>query len=126
MMKRNYYRYIGEVVFLAVLCLAFGLSGKPAMAETAADQDGKQLVIDVVEEIPAEEIEEAAVPLAAMPDSQARSNVRHLVLMGVFLACVLGYILYFRNFKRHLRMLRGTASELSYEMLERKRKEGRV
>ena len=97
------------------------------MAETVGSetaQDGKQLVIDVVEEIPAEEITEAAVPLAARPDTPARSNVRHAVLLGFFLACVLGYLLYFRSYKRRLRVLRETAEQKGYDLLSRKRKEG--
>ncbi|MBQ9063092.1 MAG: hypothetical protein IJ121_09775 [Eubacterium sp.] len=95
-------------------------------AETETAQGGKQLVIDVVEEIPAEEIVETAVPLAARPDSPARSNVRHAVLLGIFAACVLGYILYFRSYQRRLCVLRARAEEKGYAMLSRKRKEGQV
>ncbi|MBR0397545.1 MAG: hypothetical protein IJI10_04660 [Eubacterium sp.] len=128
-MDNRYFRKIGMIGILCFICMIFGISGKPAMAETAVTetaQDGKQLVIDVVEEIPAEEITEAAVPLGALPDTPARSNVRHAVLMGVFLACVLGYFLYFRSYKQHLRVLRETAEQKGYELLRRKRKEGQV
>ena len=118
MTKQSLRRFLFAGLFTLLICCMFRGSGQTAQAEDTTDRN---LVIEVVEDIPAEEIEEQAVPLAALPDSPQRSNVRHSVLAGIFLACVLGYFLYFRNFKRRLRVLRETAERYGYEMLKNRR-----
>ncbi len=117
--KRIIWRVFFAGILIMLTCCMFRVSGQTAQAE---ESDKQKLVIEVMEDIPAEEIEEQAVPLAALPDSAARTNVRHGVLAGVFLACILGYILYFHSFKKRLTALRETASEYGYEMLNNRRK----
>ena len=69
------------------------------------------LTVTVVEDIPAEEIEENEVPLAALPETPARRGVRHVLLAALLLASAAGYVVYFRRYDRRLALLRRRAAE---------------
>ena len=118
-------RRVGLAVMAAVCLIALFRAGditKSGSAE-AAPSEKKEVVIETVEDIPAMDIEEQEVPLAAGPDSQARSGVRHAVLMGVFLAGALGYAGYFMRYDRKLYRLRKEAADLEYQKMIRRREE---
>lgn len=100
----------------------------PRTSARAADSgDGggarRQLVITVVEEIPAEEIEEEAVPLAAVPDTASGRETRHAGMMGLTLAAVIFYVLYFGRYERKLLALRREAARAESDFLRRIRTE---
>ena len=71
----------------------------------------RNLKITVVEDIPAAEIEESAVPLAALPDTKARRGLQHMIWMGALLAAAAVYVLYFSRYDRRLFLLRREAAE---------------
>lgn len=93
---------LAGLLCLALLWIMFPLQ--------AAADDERELVITVVEEIPAEEIEESEVPLAAFPNSGHRSGTRHLLLMSLTLAAVIAYVWYFTLYEKRLSLLRAEAA----------------
>jgi len=99
-----------------MLLLLSGLFPAPP-ARAAGEENGRDgtLTITVVEEIPAEDIEESAVPLADFPDSVARRGTRHAVMMGLTLLAVTAYVLYFSRYEKKLFLLRRQAARAEYE-----------
>ena len=96
---------------LAALILLLGLLPTGALAaETAPAEAETPLIIEVVEDIPAEDIEESQVPLAAYTDTPARSGLRHCALTGLLLLAVIGYVIYFRRYGARLYRLRQEAA----------------
>ena len=93
------------LMLLALLLPAGALGAEAAPAETP-----RPLIVEVVEDIPAYEIEENQVPLAAYPDTPARSGVRHTAMMGLVLAAVIGYVVYFHRYEARLFRLRQEAA----------------
>ena len=120
--KRN---RVGLIAVLAVCLLAlFGIGGSDQNSRAqAAPADKKEIVIEVEEDIPAMDIEEQEVPLAASPNTHTRSGVRHAVLMGVFLAGAIGYAGYFTRYDKKLFRLRKEAAGLEYQAMMRKKEE---
>lgn len=96
---------------LLTLFLLFLLPQPSARAENSGDSARKQLVITVVEDIPAEEIEEEAVPLA-VPDIATGRETRHAGMMGLTLAAVVFYVLYFGRYEKKLLALRREAARV--------------
>ena len=71
------------LILCAALMMLFMATGV-IMADDG-DEGQKELSIEVVEDIPAQDIEEQAVPLAAGPVSERSDAVRHAALMGLLL-----------------------------------------
>ena len=107
---------------LLTLFLLFLLPQPSARAENSGDSARKQLVITVVEDIPAEEIEEEAVPLA-VPDIATGRETRHAGMMGLTLAAVVFYVLYFGRYERKLLALRREAARVESSYFRRIRTE---
>lgn len=77
------------IVLVLALMAAFCLAAFPA---AAAEEQGGNLVITVVEDIPAEDIDDSAVPLAA-PGSRANEIGQRLVLIaGIIFVCALIFV----------------------------------
>ena len=98
----------------------------PAVSENAEEEETgrKTLTITVVEDLPATEIEDEEIPLAAMPAASSDSGLRHLVWMAVLLAAVIAYICYFGNYDRKLSRLRREAAAAELQMMRSVRERG--
>lgn len=96
--RKPYRRHLFKHILLAVLCM-FLLTAMVIPA--AAD-----VQITVVEDIPAAEIEESEVPLAALPNTAAERGREHALWMGILLAAVIAYVIYFKMYDRRLFRLR--------------------
>ena len=103
--------------------------------ETAAEADGtgggtdaelteaqRQLQITVVEDIPAVDIEEDEVPLAALPNTRTRSGRQHVLWMGALLLAVIAYAAYFSAYDRRLSGLRRKAAGMEKRLMDLRRK----
>ena len=132
--KRKRIKWIAALFLLLLLTAAVGsfvqpqgntvLAAESPQAESETETTSeKQLVITVVEDIPAMDIEENEVPLAAFPDTAGRSGTRHAVLMGLVLACVLAYVIYMGRYEKKLAVLRHKAARAEYDMLKAAREE---
>ncbi|MBR2189110.1 MAG: hypothetical protein IJ860_06865 [Eubacterium sp.] len=122
---------IGCRVWLArglVLCLLLGvvlmaIYGRSVLADNpdsgAAESGKKHLVIEVVEDIPAVEIEDDEVPLAAAPVSSGQNSLRHPLMMGCLLTAVAAYVIYFSRYDRKLARLRRQAAEAEYNAMKK-------
>ena len=119
--KRAWSRRLTCLLLTAVLI--FLLPQTSARAADSGDSARKQLVITVVEEIPAEEIEEEAVPLAAVPDTAPGREIRHAGMMALTLAAVVFYVLYFGRYERKLLALRREAARAESGYIRRIRTE---
>ena len=106
------HRFIRRLAgMLAALMLLALLPAGAMGAEAASPETPQRLIVEVVEDIPAYEIEENQVPLAAYPDTPARSGVRHSAMMGLVLAAVIGYVVYFHRYEARLFRLRQEAAQ---------------
>ena len=94
-----------------VLALAWTLLLVPVMADTDEEEGQPDVTISVVEDIPVQDIEEAEIPLAANPDTAARSGVRRVMLAAVFLLLTAAYVLYFSAYDRKLYALSREAAQ---------------
>lgn len=104
---------------LIVMTGIFMSSSRISMAE---GEDGrKDITIEVVEDIPAEDIEEAEVPMAALPDSPVSNGVRHMGMMLILLAGVIAYAVYFTNYEKKLVSLRAQAAEAEARAMQARR-----
>ena len=103
--RKNRLRRLIVLMLLTLLLPAGALA-----SETDPGETDRTLIVQVVEEIPAYDIEENQVPLAAYPDTPARSGVRHGAMMGLVLAAVIGYGVYFRRYDARLLRLRQEAA----------------
>ena len=102
--------------------------------ETATEADGtdngtgaelteqKQLQITVVEDIPAVDIEEDEVPLAALPNTRTRSGMQHALWMGALLLAVIVYAAYFSAYDRRLSGLRRKAAGMEKKLMDLRRR----
>ena len=79
--------------------------------EEQTDGSRREITIEVVEDIPADEIEDADVPLAALPVSEKSNAVRHVGMMLALLGAVCAYSAYFINYEKKLVRLREDAVE---------------
>lgn len=108
---------------LTCLLVAFALllAIQPkAFAEPAEPQT---LIVTVVEEIPADEIEDDDVPLASFADAGRgiTDSTRHVLLMCLLLMCVVVYVFYFSMFEKRLSALRLKAAEAEARWRETRR-----
>lgn len=95
-------KYAVRRMILAVLCMiALSAAAVPAAADVQ---------ITVVEDIPAAEIEESEVPLAALPGTAAERGGQHALWAGILLAAVVAYVVYFSRYDRRLFRLRQEAA----------------
>lgn len=114
----------GLLAALVLVCLV-PLEERAAAADEP-EPERKKLVITVVEEIPAEEIPDNAVPLAPLPETASRSGWRHAALMGLALLAVIAYVWYFSRYERKLFLLRRQAVRAESAWMRRTREgEGR-
>ncbi len=111
-------RVLMILVLFAVLTglLPFWTAG-PAYG---ASENGK-LTITEIEDLPAVDIEENAVPLAAGPGEASRGGMRHAAMMGLVLAGVTVYVWYFSVMEKRLFALRKQAAEAEIRQRERRR-----
>ena len=88
----------------------------------ASGERPKELVITVVEDIPAADIEDNMVPLAAGPGDMSaaapQSGYRHACLMGLVLGAAIAYALYFRSLQAEVFRLRIRAAEAERQALK--------
>ena len=110
---------------LALFCLYSGIRMQAYYAEEepveTEETEEKQLVITVVEEMEAEDIEEDEIPLAAFPTANQQYGRRHAILAGTVFAMTCCYALYFILYEKKLLRLKREAAELEYKrMNERK------
>ena len=106
------------------------LADDTAPDEAAPGEAGEQreLIIEVEEELPVNEIEDEEVPLAgwpsadsasaAEPEHRTASGLRHAAMMAVFLIAVILYTIYFVMYDKRLYGLRREAARR--EMMYRK------
>ena len=110
---------------LPILALLTALAAQllltTALAAETVSEERPPVTITVVEEIEAMEIEDLEVPLAAMPDSPARTGVKHIAWMSLVLAAVLFYVFYFSRYEKRLFQLRRAAANAEYEAMARRR-----
>lgn len=77
-----------------LLFTAMALATMPSLAvgnDAENDEDKPEITIEVVEEIPAEDIEEQPVPLAASADTKTAEGVRHTVVIWTLAALIIAY-----------------------------------
>jgi len=120
--KRTKAFLAGIICTLALLFAGLFAAGVQVYAEEPASAGGnEQLVITVVEEMEAEDIEEDEIPLAAYPTPNEQYGRRHAILAGTVFAMTCCYALYFILYERKLLRLKQEAAELEYKrMNERK------
>ncbi|MBR3330223.1 MAG: hypothetical protein IKG25_03290 [Mogibacterium sp.] len=103
------------VIAAAILIFAAGvmLPAHSVLAENEGDSDSgrKEITIEVVEDIPAGDIEDEEVPLAALPVSDKSNAVRHISMMLALLAGACAYSAYFIGYEKKLVRLREEAAE---------------
>lgn len=108
-------RRVLSLITLTVLLLiaVVMLPSSDAWADNEEDAAGsrRDITIEVVEDIPADEIKDAEVPLAALPVSKKSNAVRHIGMMLVLLGAVCAYSAYFINYEKKLVSLRMEAAE---------------
>ena len=100
----------GKTVNRALLgCLLFAaLILRPAVCY--AEDENPPFTITVEEEIPAQEIEESSVPLAAFAQEDKTPLTVVIVCAVTAAICAAAYLLYFARLKKRLRALRAEAA----------------
>lgn len=116
-------RALRGMAALAAALLAGGifLTAAFAAAETGSEAD-EGLVITVLEDIRAEDVDDGGVPLSLLSPSQ-HSRIRHAALMGAALTAVIAYVWYFGSFEKKLRLLRRTAAREEHRVMSAGRTE---
>ena len=128
-MKKHRIRIL---VFSAILAAAAALTAfsapahvraetETAQEDTSGDNERKTLTITVLEDIPAEEIEEMEVPMAAAPVTHNSLRTGIIAWICVIAAALAAYIVYFTGYKRKLAQLSHVAAEKETLMLEKYR-----
>lgn len=108
------------ICMLLMLIAAVMPAAAPAYAEGEESSGRGEIVIESVEDIPAEDIEGPAVPLAASAEKPGSStSVRHAVLMGILLLSVTAYAVYFTRYEKKLILLRRQAADAEAAMVRR-------
>ena len=110
--------FMGLLVTLPVniySCRVYAASGA---AEEESENSGKNLVITVLEDIEPADIEDARVPLAALPQTKRDDSIRHLVLMSIAFICVIIYVLYFGRYEKKLIALRRETIEAEKKSMQ--------
>ena len=110
---------------LAAGVLAFSIMAMPVQTTLAEGEDEENdsskpdITIEVVENIPAADIEESEVPLSAPTDTAAADNTRHMVIAWTLAVIAIAYAVFvisgMRRRKAHRRMQAGTTGDRSGE-----------
>jgi len=129
MIKKEKPRAAALILLILALCLWFCL---PAFAENSAEteessEDSKVLVVTVVEDIPAQDIEDNLVPLAASDPGAGGKLFRYLAPV-LLAAALVGYVIYFnlkglRLRKRYYQALAEEQMPRTEGMKEKEREE---
>ena len=111
-----------KTLFTALLgCLLFAaVILRPDVCR--AEDEKPSFTITVEEEIPAQEIEENQVPLAAFPQEDTAPNTVIIVCVLIAAACSAAYLIYFARLKKHLNVLRAEAAGAEQGWVETYRK----
>ena len=99
----------------SMICCAEGESGET--------EDRPEITIEVVEDIPAADITEQELPLAAGPNTESADAARHAAMMGVVLLATIGYAVYFGRYDRKLAELRLEAAQAETSAMKRRKQE---
>ena len=102
------------LLLAAALLLALAIMSVLLPSRAFADiGEARTLIVTVVEEIPADEIDDEDVPLANFDDAgkTVSDQTRHVLLMSGLLLFVLAYAFYFRTYEKRLSSLRLAAAE---------------
>ena len=98
-----------------MMLMVLALSAQTTLAEEndeENDGDKPDITIEVVEDIPAADIEESEVPLAATVGSEAFDNTRRMVMVWTLAVVVIAYAIFvlsgMRRRKAHRRIQAGT------------------
>ncbi len=130
MLKELKFRPEVRRLLLCLICLmlALALLAMLPPAAYAEQAEPQTLIVTVVEEIPADEIEDEDVPLAAFDDAGRGISdaTRHVLLMCLLLMCVAVYVFYFSMFEKRLGALRLRAAEAEARWRETRRGEQTV
>lgn len=112
--QKKWSRLISLVTVIVLLMISFmTMTSFYAWADDKGDKGGnhKGITLEVVEDIPADEIEDAEIPLAALPVSEKSNAVRHMGMMIVLLGAVCAYSAYFISYEKKMVSLREKAAE---------------
>ena len=103
---------LAAALLLALAIMSVLLPSR-AFADEAHTGEARTLIVTVVEEIPADEIDDDDVPLAPFGDAEKNvsDQTRHVLLMSGLLLLVLIYVFYFRTYEKRLSSLRLAAAE---------------
>lgn len=100
-----------------MMLMVLALSAQTTLAEEndeENDGDKPDITIEVVEDIPAADIEESEVPLAATVGSEAFDNTRRMVMVWTLAVVVIAYAIFvlsgMRRRKAHRRIQAGTGA----------------
>lgn len=103
-----------------MMLMVLALSAQTTLAEEndeENDGDKPDITIEVVEDIPAADIEESEVPLAATVGAEAFDNTRHMVMVWTLAAVIIAYIVFLlsgmRRRKARRLMQAGTTGDRS-------------
>ena len=111
---KRFSRFLSLISVIVLLMIALVLMpSSNAWAEDDGDagSDHKNITIEVVEDIPADDIEDEEIPLAALPVSEKSNAVRHIGMMLGLFGAVCAYSVYFINYEKKLVRLREEAAE---------------
>ena len=112
--KRRYRKTVFPALLGCLLFAAVILRPAPCYAE-----DGPPpFTITVEEEIPAQEIEESSVPLAAFSQEDKTSDRVLIVCVVTAAACAAAYLIYFARLKKRLIALRAEAAAAEQRWVE--------
>ena len=103
-------------VCASAICCAAGETGDTA-------EERPEITIEVVEDIPAADIVEQELPLAAGPNTASADAARHAAMMGVVLLATIGYAVYFGRYDKKLAELRIEAAQAETSAMKRRKQE---
>ena len=84
----------GIIWILVIVTLSVSLQITHATSKEEKKKDRREVTVEVVDEEPAQDIEESEVPLAASPDSAAVGNSRNMIIIWAVAAAVLAYLVF--------------------------------
>ena len=79
---------------LFILALSMSLQMTHAAGKEEKKKDRQEVTVEVVDEEPAQDIEESEVPLAASPHSAAMESTRSMIIAWTIAAAVLAYAIF--------------------------------
>ena len=119
-MKKNIRRI--TLMFVFGFCLFTGMFFRATPAY--GDEEEGELVITVVEEIPAEDIYDEEVPMAALPYSANQNGTRHLLMMSALLVLAFGYVGYFSHYEKKIDHLKQMVIEEEEKLMQERERKG--